>query len=166
MVNNKRCIKFKGGSILRPSPVVIYLFWSSSSQIWFCILYRQICGHLVLTNTFYPDKVSFSVEILPWSREKYFLWILVILPKCWQMDMCDVVVRKWLWLPRECTLTLKYGFLQTHTRENKLNRITIFANKNLVGFMVEDGSMQIANIALFVRKFPWQDEFFCKGRKR
>ena len=42
----------------------------------------------------------------------------------------------------------------THTRENKLNRITIFANKNLVGFMVEDGSMQIANITLFVRKFP------------
>ena len=38
----------------------------------------------------------------------------------------------------------------THKRENKLNRITIFANKNLVGFMVEDGSMQIANITLFV----------------
>ena len=34
----------------------------------------------------------------------------------------------------------------THKRENKLNRITIFANKNLVGFIVEDGSMQIANI--------------------
>ena len=42
----------------------------------------------------------------------------------------------------------------THKRENKLNRITIFANKNLVGFMVEDGSIQIANITLFVRKFP------------
>ena len=42
----------------------------------------------------------------------------------------------------------------THTRENKLNWVTIFANKNLVGFMVEDGSMQIANITLFVRKFP------------
>ena len=47
----------------------------------------------------------------------------------------------------------------THTRGNKLNRITIFANKNLVEFMVEDGSMQIANITLFMTSHDKMNSF-------
>ena len=40
------------------------------------------------------------------------------------MDAWAVVVRKWLWLPRECSLAVKYGFYQTQ-RINKFNWIDI-----------------------------------------
>ena len=152
--------------MLRCAPVVIYLFEVLPARFDFVFFTDKYVDTLCWPKLSIHTKPPFLQKYFLEAVRNTFCEFWVILAICWQMDMCDVVVRKWLWLPRECTLTLKYGFLQTHTRENKLNRITIFANKNLVGFMVEDGSMQIANIALFVRKFPWQDEFFCKGRRR